>query len=70
MYTIGTGKSEKVELGEYEYIPRLKWSPIENKLIVQTLNRHQNELISDYPPSVESFQTLTDPEILYFSGLL
>ena len=44
MYTIGTGKSEKVELGEYEYIPRLKWSPIENKLIVQTLNRHQNEL--------------------------
>jgi len=44
MYSIATGKSEKVDLGQYEYIPRLKWSPIENKLIVQTLNRHQNEL--------------------------
>ena len=44
LYSIATGKSEKVDLGQYEYIPRLKWSPIENKLIVQTLNRHQNEL--------------------------
>lgn len=44
MYSIASGKSEKVDLGQYEYIPRLKWSPIENKLIVQTLNRHQNEL--------------------------
>lgn len=35
---------EKVELGEYEYIPRLKWSINEEKLIVLTLNRHQNHL--------------------------
>jgi dipeptidyl-peptidase 4 len=34
----------EIKLGEYEYIPRLEWSPNENKLIVQTLNRHQNEL--------------------------
>lgn len=44
MYSITTGKSQNIDLGQYEYIPRLKWSPIENKLIVQTLNRHQNEL--------------------------
>src|SRR5690606_19054139 len=33
-----------VDLGDYEYIPRLKWSGSENKLIVQTMNRHQNHL--------------------------
>jgi dipeptidyl-peptidase-4 len=44
MYSLASDKTENIDLGEYEYIPRLKWSPIENKLIVQTLNRHQNEL--------------------------
>lgn len=44
LYSIATQKTEHIDLGEYEYIPRLKWSPIETKLIVQTLNRHQNEL--------------------------
>ncbi|XOV67323.1 MAG: DPP IV N-terminal domain-containing protein [Fluviicola sp.] len=38
------GKIRNIELGEYEYIPRLKWSSTENKLVLQTLNRHQNEL--------------------------
>lgn len=38
------GKSAKINLGEYEYIPRLKWSGTTNQLIIQTLNRHQNEL--------------------------
>jgi dipeptidyl-peptidase-4 len=40
-------KAKKIlglNLGEYEYIPRLKWSPTENKLVLQTLNRHQNLL--------------------------
>lgn len=41
---VKSGKSKKVDLGEYEYIPRLKWSSSENKLILQTLNRHQNEV--------------------------
>ncbi|MFT5779945.1 MAG: dipeptidyl-peptidase-4, partial [Crocinitomicaceae bacterium] len=36
--------SKKINLGEYEYIPRLKWSTEANHLIIQTLNRHQNEL--------------------------
>jgi dipeptidyl-peptidase-4 len=38
------GKPIKLDLGEYEYIPRMKWSSKENKLVIQTLNRHQNEL--------------------------
>ncbi|MBI2257716.1 MAG: S9 family peptidase [Flavobacteriia bacterium] len=33
-----------LNLGEYEYIPRLKWSNSEPTLIIQTLNRHQNHL--------------------------
>lgn len=44
VFDINNNKSSKIDLGMYEYIPRLEWSPIENKLIVQTLNRHQNEL--------------------------
>lgn len=42
--TVKNGKTIPVSLGEYEYIPRLKWSNSENKLIIQTLNRHQNQL--------------------------
>lgn len=40
-------KSKKIQalnVGKYEYIPRLSWSSKENKLIIQTLNRHQNDL--------------------------
>jgi dipeptidyl-peptidase-4 len=36
--------SSKIDLGEYEYIPRLKWSSESNHLVIQTLNRHQNHL--------------------------
>lgn len=38
------GKAIQIELGEYEYIPRLQWSETDNNLIIQTLNRHQNHL--------------------------
>ncbi len=37
-------KLQKIDLGAYEYIPRLNWSTKSNQLIVQTMNRHQNEL--------------------------
>ena len=33
-----------INLGDYEYIPRLEWSGSSNKLIIQTMNRHQNHL--------------------------
>ncbi|MFA7273910.1 MAG: S9 family peptidase [Crocinitomicaceae bacterium] len=36
--------SAPLNLGNYEYIPRLKWSESRNVLILQTMNRHQNEL--------------------------
>jgi dipeptidyl-peptidase-4 len=41
---VKTGKMTSLLLGEYEYIPRLKWSETSNQLVVQTLNRHQNQL--------------------------
>ncbi|MCO4814859.1 MAG: S9 family peptidase [Flavobacteriales bacterium] len=44
MFKIEDQSTVKIDLGEYEYIPRLKWSGSSNKLIIQTLNRHQNHL--------------------------
>jgi len=41
---VNSAKITSIDLGEYEYIPRMKWSANENKLILQTLNRHQNLL--------------------------
>lgn len=38
------GKVRDIDLGTYEYIPRMQWSSTENNLVFQTLNRHQNEL--------------------------
>ena len=43
--SLENGNSTKIDLGEYEYIPRIKWSHKQNQLILQTLNRHQNQLI-------------------------
>ena len=43
--SIKGGKLTNLDLGEYEYIPRIQWSGNSNKLILQTLNRHQNHLI-------------------------
>jgi dipeptidyl-peptidase-4 len=42
--TVKSGKTSMIDLGEYEYIPRMEWSGSANKLILQTLNRHQNHL--------------------------
>ncbi len=41
---IKTGKISNLDLGPYEYIPRLNWSSTANQLILQTMNRHQSEL--------------------------
>ena len=41
---VSSGKAQQIELGDYEYIPRLNWSQASNQLLVQTMNRHQNEL--------------------------
>lgn len=41
---VKSGKATDLNLGEYEYIPRLSWSKTSNQLILQTLNRHQSSL--------------------------
>jgi dipeptidyl-peptidase-4 len=38
------GAIKNINLGDYEYIPRLNWSETANQLIIQTLNRHQSHL--------------------------
>ncbi len=54
-----------IDLGTYEYIPRMQWSKTENKLVLQTLNRHQNELkyhlmtITDGKIETKAFYTET-----------
>jgi len=44
LYNLETEKTSKINLGDYEYIPRIKWTNNANTLSVMTLNRHQNNL--------------------------
>lgn len=44
MYHLSSRITKKMPLGDYEYIPRIKWSNDDNILIATTLNRHQNDL--------------------------
>ncbi|MCI2228997.1 S9 family peptidase [Polaribacter sp. MSW13] len=44
MYAVSTKTTKKISLGDYEYIPRIKWSNDANTLVATTLNRHQNNL--------------------------
>ena len=37
-------ETKQLFIGQYEYIPRMEWSPTSNKLIVQSMNRHQSIL--------------------------
>ena len=37
-------KINALDLGIYEYIPRIQWSNVSNRLILQTMNRHQDSL--------------------------
>ena len=41
---VSNGKSRKIDLGDYEYIPRFSWAPNTNDLLIITLNRLQNNL--------------------------
>ena len=41
---VKNAKTIDLNLGEYEYVPRLTWSKAANHLVLQTLNRHQNQL--------------------------
>lgn len=44
MYTLANKTTKKISLGDYEYIPRIKWSNNDAILIATTLNRYQNNL--------------------------
>ena len=44
LYNVDSKNSSKITLGDYEYIPRIKWTNDASILSVQTLNRHQNNL--------------------------
>ena len=44
LVNVKSGAISNLNLGEYEYIPRLNWSSSSNQLILQTMNRHQNNL--------------------------
>ncbi len=44
LFNVSSSKTQKVDLGDYEYIPRIKWSNDANFLVATTLNRHQNDL--------------------------
>ena len=37
-------KINSISLGSYEYIPRIQWSNVTNRLLLQTMNRHQDSL--------------------------
>lgn len=43
-YNLEGIKTSKINIGEYEYIPRIKWTNDTNILCATTLNRHQNNL--------------------------
>ena len=44
MYNVAKASKKQISLGDYEYIPRIKWSNSDNILVATTLNRHQNDL--------------------------
>ena len=44
---VSVSKAQKINpiaLGSYEYIPRIQWSNVSNRLLLQTMNRHQDSL--------------------------
>ena len=44
IYDLEKKTTKKIALGDYEYIPRIKWSNDPNVLIATTLNRRQSDL--------------------------
>ena len=44
IYRLENAKTDKVAIGDFEYIPRMKWTKDDNQLVFLQLNRHQNEL--------------------------
>ncbi|MCH3880903.1 MULTISPECIES: S9 family peptidase [Tenacibaculum] len=44
LHNLNVGSTKKLNVGKYEYIPRIQWTNDANTLSATTLNRHQNDL--------------------------
>lgn len=44
IYDLKSGKTSNLQLGDYEYIPRIKWTQSSEYLTIVKMNRHQDEL--------------------------
>ncbi|MCH3884219.1 S9 family peptidase [Tenacibaculum aquimarinum] len=44
LHNLNVGSTKKMNVGKYEYIPRIQWTNDANTLSATTLNRHQNDL--------------------------
>jgi dipeptidyl-peptidase 4 len=53
LYTLEGSKTQKLELGDYEYIPRIKWTQSADYLAVMRMPRLQNELFIDVVKTVD-----------------
>jgi dipeptidyl-peptidase-4 len=62
MYNLADKKTVEFDKGPFEYIPRMKWTLDDNKLVYLALNRHQNHLIYAMAEYDESGKT---GEIIY-----
>jgi dipeptidyl-peptidase-4 len=58
MYNVSSKNNKKIALGDYEYIPRIKWTNDANILMATTLNRHQNNLKLHTVNALRSSSTL------------
>ncbi|APG65328.1 S9 family peptidase [Tenacibaculum todarodis] len=44
LHNLNAGSTKKLNVGKYEYIPRIQWTNDANTLSATTLNRHQDDL--------------------------
>ena len=63
MYVLSSQETKSIDLGSYEYIPRIKWSNDANVLVATTLNRHQNNLKLHKVNTLKNKSTLLLDEI-------
>jgi len=63
MYVLSSQETKSIDLGAYEYIPRIKWSNDANVLVATTLNRHQNNLKLHKVNTLKNKSTLLLDEI-------
>ncbi|RMG78358.1 MAG: S9 family peptidase, partial [Bacteroidetes bacterium] len=67
IYKVKEDTHIKINLPQYEYVPRIKWTNTSQWLSVQTMNRHQNELtIWKYNPQTSELKPLYQEKNKYY----